>query len=108
MPKRKKEDLKEPSSPLWMTTYGDMVTLLLTFFVLLISFSSIDSKKFSKALFSLKGALGLLKQPIHVTETAAKMAMDEIEEEPSKNCWETITEIFSRFNICDSEKRKCE
>ena len=30
----------------WLTTYGDMVTLLLTFFVLLYSFSTVDAQKF--------------------------------------------------------------
>ncbi|HDR05093.1 MAG TPA: flagellar motor protein MotB, partial [Candidatus Marinimicrobia bacterium] len=35
--KKQKEDLGPPGAPAWMTTYSDMVTLLLTFFVLLIS-----------------------------------------------------------------------
>lgn len=42
----------------WMTTYGDMVTLLLTFFVLLFSMSSIDNQKYIKLANSLRGALG--------------------------------------------------
>ncbi len=32
-------------SPEWMTSYGDMMTLLLTFFILLYSVSQIESKK---------------------------------------------------------------
>jgi chemotaxis protein MotB len=43
-----------------MATYGDMVTLLLTFFVFLYSFSSIDVQKFQKMIFSFQGALGVL------------------------------------------------
>lgn len=43
-----------------MVTYGDLMSLLLTFFVLLVSFSSIQMAKFQKALGSLKGALGVL------------------------------------------------
>jgi len=62
MKKKKKDDFQMPSSPGWMTTYGDMVTLLLTFFVLLISFSSIDTIKFGSAMYSLKGSLGVLKK----------------------------------------------
>jgi chemotaxis protein MotB len=38
-----------------MDTYGDMVTLLLTFFVLLFSFSNIDAKKFEQLAQSLSG-----------------------------------------------------
>ncbi len=41
-----------------MVTYGDMVTLVLTFFVLLYAFSSIDAKKYIQISNSLRGALG--------------------------------------------------
>ncbi|HZX46209.1 MAG TPA: OmpA family protein [Clostridia bacterium] len=44
----------------WMTTYSDLVTLLLCFFVLLFSFSVIDAKKFDAIIRSLQGSLGVL------------------------------------------------
>jgi chemotaxis protein MotB len=44
-----------------MATYGDMVTLVLCFFVLLFAMSSIDAEKFKKAVISLQGSLGVLK-----------------------------------------------
>lgn len=47
-------------APGWMVTFGDLMSLLLTFFVLLLSFSSIQQVEFEKALGSLKGALGVL------------------------------------------------
>ena len=31
----------------WMDTYGDMVTLLLTFFIMLYSMSNLDAQKWS-------------------------------------------------------------
>jgi chemotaxis protein MotB len=37
-----------PGAPEWMVTFSDCMTLLLTFFVLLISFSSFDEKVFRK------------------------------------------------------------
>jgi chemotaxis protein MotB len=43
-----------------MTTYGDLVTQLLIFFVLLFAMSSIDAAKFEQAIISLQGALGFL------------------------------------------------
>ncbi len=61
--KRKKKKAEE-GAPEWMVTYGDLMTLLMTFFVLLFSFSSIQESKFRNAIGSLKGALGvLLKNP---------------------------------------------
>lgn len=62
MARKKKEDPPPPGAPGWMTTYGDLMSLLLTFFVLLVSFSSIQESKFLQALGSLKGALGVLPQ----------------------------------------------
>lgn len=58
--RRKEEEESSEGAPGWMVTYGDMMTLLLTFFVLLISFSSIQEVKFDKAMGSLKKALGVL------------------------------------------------
>ena len=43
-----------------MTTYGDMMTLLLCFFVMLISMSSMEVAKIQQAAASLKGALSAL------------------------------------------------
>jgi chemotaxis protein MotB len=55
-----------------MVTYSDMVTLLLTFFVLLISMSDIDKIKFDMAAGSLKGAFGVFEQvgddQLHATQ----------------------------------------
>ncbi|MBS4055539.1 MAG: OmpA family protein [Thermaerobacter sp.] len=39
----------------WLTTYSDLVTLLLCFFVLLYSFSAIDIQKFRRFVLSFQG-----------------------------------------------------
>ena len=62
---RRREDRKPKveegnNAPGWMITFGDMMALLLTFFVLIVSFSSIQLVEFQKALGSLKGALGVM------------------------------------------------
>ena len=49
-----------PRSPGWMVTYGDIMTLLLTFFVLLISYSTVQEEAFRRALASFQEALGML------------------------------------------------
>lgn len=45
--------------PPWLITYSDLITLLLTFFILLLSMADLDPKRFNEASKSLKGALGL-------------------------------------------------
>jgi chemotaxis protein MotB len=49
-----------PALPAWITTYGDMMSLLLTFFILLLSFSTIEIAKFTTAAGSFQGYLGVL------------------------------------------------
>lgn len=53
---RKKPEKKEISQE-WLTTYSDMVTLVLTFFVLLYSYSLVDIAKFKAAAKSISTAL---------------------------------------------------
>lgn len=55
---RKKPEKKAISQE-WLTTYSDMVTLLLTFFVLLYSFSLVDVRKFAAAAASMADAFNV-------------------------------------------------
>ena len=58
MARRKKKCDECPAMASWMLTYGDMVTLLLTFFVLLISMASFeDPGKIESAMQSIRNAL---------------------------------------------------
>lgn len=52
---KKPESPQEEGAPAWMNTYGDMITLVLTFFVLLFSFSTIDALKWKELVSSLSG-----------------------------------------------------
>ncbi|MCL2146264.1 MAG: flagellar motor protein MotB [Synergistaceae bacterium] len=61
MARKKKEESAAPGAPLFMATYGDMVTLILCFFVLLFAMSTIDAQKFQKMVISFRGSLGVLK-----------------------------------------------
>lgn len=47
------------TAPFYMLTYGDMMTLLLTFFVLLFSMSSLQVVKFQAQVGVLQGSLGI-------------------------------------------------
>ncbi len=55
------DGIEEPNAPFWMTTFSDMVTLLLVFFVLIVSMSSVQVEKFKQALSYFQGQTGVLK-----------------------------------------------
>jgi chemotaxis protein MotB len=60
----------------WLTTFNDLVTLLMVFFVLLFSLSSIDVTRLKEALDSLQSGLGVLL-PGSRTEVGLVGAMPE-------------------------------
>jgi chemotaxis protein MotB len=50
-------DCPSPGAPAWMATFGDLMSLLLTFFVLLLSFANMDIVRFKEAMNSIQNAL---------------------------------------------------
>lgn len=48
-----------PGAPLWMATFSDLMSLLMCFFVLLLSFSEMDVLKFKQIAGSMKFAFGV-------------------------------------------------
>jgi len=60
-----------PMVPGWLVTYGDLMSLLLTFFILLQSFSSVQESDFKKAIGSIMIALGT--QPLGETMIVTPM-----------------------------------
>ncbi len=54
----KEPECPPPGLPMWMATYSDLVTLLLTFFVLLLTMASMDPTKFIQAKSSIEDAFG--------------------------------------------------
>ncbi len=53
------EAFEEPTAPAWMATFGDLMSLLLCFFVLLLSFASMDAKRFAEVNGSMRDAFGV-------------------------------------------------
>ena len=55
----KNRDEQQPEgAPAWMVTYGDMMGLLLCFFILLVSMSTVRDEKFRKLVESIHQAFG--------------------------------------------------
>ena len=46
----------------WMTSFSDLITLMLTFFVLLLTMSSMDDQSFQEAFGMFNGAFGVLER----------------------------------------------
>lgn len=59
--RKKKEQPAAPGSPAWMATFADLVTLLMCFFVLLYSMSSIDTAKLQAMAAGMKGEKSLIQ-----------------------------------------------
>ncbi|MBP5305841.1 MAG: flagellar motor protein MotB [Lachnospiraceae bacterium] len=59
MAKKKKEEEAPAGSPAWMATFSDLMNLLLCFFVLLFSMSSVDSAKYEKVVESLNNTFSV-------------------------------------------------
>ncbi len=55
------DEIEEPTAPFWMTTFSDMTTLLLTFFVMIVSMSEVEVKKFKEAMSYFQGRTGVLQ-----------------------------------------------
>ncbi|NUM36067.1 MAG: OmpA family protein [Candidatus Brocadiae bacterium] len=57
--------MKRSNSPTntseWLCTFADLISLLLTFFVLLVTYSSVNSQKFNVAKGAIQGSLGVLE-----------------------------------------------
>lgn len=57
---RKKREEAAKGSPAWMATFSDLMNLLLCFFVLLFSMSTVDAEKFEMVVASLQSSFSVL------------------------------------------------
>ncbi|MGX2981997.1 OmpA/MotB family protein [Helicobacter sp. 23-1045] len=55
--------------PLWLGTFGDLMSLLLTFFILLLSMATFDKEKVQQAIGSVQGALSILEHGVETEIT---------------------------------------
>ena len=58
--KKKKDEGTEFDTEFWMVTFGDLLSLLLTFFVLLFSMSTLDDKTLKEMFSAFAGGAGVL------------------------------------------------
>ena len=53
--KKKEEEVEEEVAPFWMISFSDLMTLLLSFFVILFSLSTIEEKKMAETVEAMGG-----------------------------------------------------
>lgn len=106
MAKNKCPECPSGGAPAWMVTYGDMMTLLLTFFVLIVSFSSTEVVKFRAAMESLREGLGVwpsMNSPMPNTflknvedrESQTEAVIDEVEKMQQENSALEFIEVYN-------------
>lgn len=110
---KKKKQLDEPTGNEWMGTYSDMVTLLMTLFVLLYSMSSVDAAKVQAisnafSVLSGKAADSILEydkyegtEPIIGGESKVENTIEESENSENRTMYESVKE-FVQENKLDS------
>ncbi len=83
--RQKKSSNDGGGAPGWIVTFADLMSLLLTFFVLILSFAEIDASKFKRVMGSIKMAFGVQKQQVHeFVETTSNPFEDKANGKDSK------------------------
>ena len=60
-PSEAEDHVCEEGAPAWLATMGDLMSLLLVFFVLMLSFANTDKQLFLQAMGSIQNALGVIE-----------------------------------------------
>lgn len=72
---------EEEGAPAWVVTFGDLMSLLLCFFVLLLSFSETDRNKYRVVSGSVKNAFGIQRaKPVFESPKGSKMIAREFDQ----------------------------
>ncbi len=91
--------------PAWVMTFADLMTLLMCFFVLLLSFSEMDLQKFKQIAGSMKNAFGVQRE-INAKESPKGTSIIAQEFTPGRPTPTLINEI--RQNTIDDTRQTLE
>lgn len=109
MAREKKQDEGKKGAPEYMLTYGDMMTLLLCFFVLLLAMAEIDPAKFKMAASSFQNAFnGVLETmptvAIHKEILIPRLGGDEQNKKIAMQAAREIKEVAKKENLDEAVK----
>lgn len=83
--------IEEEGAPLWMITYSDMVTLIMTFFILYYSIASMNMQKFKEAIIGEEQAsIGLLEL---LDSAEIKETIQELTQQKSQDILSEMSEV---------------
>lgn len=95
----------EEGLPPWLATFADLMSLLMCFFVLLLSFATIDAVRFKKMAESMKDAFGVQRE-IPVNEIVKGVSVIKQEWSPSVAEQAVITEIRQETSEVEQQHLK--
>ncbi len=95
----------EDGLPPWMATFADLMSLLMCFFVLLLSFATIDAVRFKKMAESMKDAFGVQRE-IPANEIVKGISVIKQEWSPTLGEPSVITEIRQETSDVEKEHLK--
>ena len=97
--------------PGWLVQFGDLMSLLLTFFILLLSMAVMDKTKVEEYFEIMKKAMGFLdsttsvetQSEAHSTQDNTSSDAEDTKEEGLETALEEITEIMEEMNDSTSD-----
>lgn len=103
---KKPEAEEEIGCPLWMVSFGDAMSLLVTFFVMLLAFSTFEEAQLASLMGALKGGLNVLPS-VTDEEQDGRKGRDGRSEARSKGYEEDVSaEDLSKVSPYDKLMRK--
>jgi chemotaxis protein MotB len=86
--------------PAWLAAFGDLMSLLLCFFVLLLSMATMDAVKVREAVGSFKGTLGILpgSELLEASEFFAMPQNEPVEGEESSAALDHLKDPVAEIN----------
>ena len=94
------EEPEGPTAPFWMVTFSDMVTLLLTFFVMIVAMSEVEVKKFKEALSYFQGRTSVLSHDA-VTPAMNQQLMTISQAKDQAERYEELLEYLEEEGLAD-------
>jgi chemotaxis protein MotB len=95
MAERKKAEYKSLSTPNWMTTFGDMNTLLLVFFIAMLADAAVDNRDIRLIFSNMRGSTGVLRGGNTFEKGPLSGGGGSMETLPSETAGTTIRELPS-------------